>query len=150
MMAQDTAQALYDIEQIKQLKARYFRFLDAKQWSEWRKCFADDMHHYQHPDPQPRSTTGDQFVANISRLLDGTTTVHHGHMPEIELTSPTTARGVWAMFDWVDHNNTRTPERTHQGYGHYFEEYVKGADGGWRIKRLQLKRIRVEWLNAKR
>ena len=26
---------------------------------------------------------------------------HHGHMPEIELTSPTTAKGIWAMEDRV-------------------------------------------------
>ena len=26
-------------------------------------------------------------------------TVHHGHMPDIEITSPTTAKGIWAMED---------------------------------------------------
>ncbi len=28
-------------------------------------------------------------------------TVHHGHMPEIEITSPTTASGIWAMQDFL-------------------------------------------------
>lgn len=29
-------------------------------------------------------------------------TVHHGHMPEIDITGPDTARGTWAMFDYVE------------------------------------------------
>ncbi len=80
----------------------------------------------------------------LSKLLADTVTVHHGHMPEIALTSATTATGIWAMFDWVDWSKTATPERTFQGYGHYNEEYEKGADGRWRIKRLHLTRLRVD------
>ena len=29
-------------------------------------------------------------------LYDRVKSVHHGHMPEIEILSPTTARGIWA------------------------------------------------------
>ena len=34
--------------------------------------------------------------------VGGVVTVHHGHMPEIDVTSPTTATGTWAMavLDW--------------------------------------------------
>ena len=81
---------------------------------------------------------------SVSKLLADTVTVHHGHMPEITLTSATTATSVWAMFDWVDWSQSATPERTFQGYGHYHEEYEKGADGRWRIKRLHLTRLRVD------
>src|SRR5262249_27720878 len=79
-----------------------------------------------------------------SKLLADTVTVHHSHMPEIELTSATTAKGIWAMFDWVDWSKTATPERTLQGYGHYLEEYEKGADGRWRIKRIRLTRLPMD------
>ena len=41
MTPHETAQHLYEIEQIKQTKARYFRFLDTKQWTDWRTCFTD-------------------------------------------------------------------------------------------------------------
>ena len=33
---------LRDIESIKQLKARYFRFMDTKQWDEWQWVFTED------------------------------------------------------------------------------------------------------------
>jgi len=35
MTPQETGAALYELEQIKQTKARYFRFLDTKQWADW-------------------------------------------------------------------------------------------------------------------
>jgi hypothetical protein len=61
-------------------------------------------------------------------------------MPEIEITSPTTARGVWAMEDKL-----RWPERgtAMHGYGHYHETYEL-VDGAWRIKTLTLTRLRVD------
>src|SRR5229473_1028477 len=68
-------------------------------------------------EPEPASTTADAFVARVSTNLANVLSVHHGHMPEIELTGPTTARGVWAMFDWLDHQNEWNHVR--QGYGHY-------------------------------
>ena len=39
----DDAAALPEIEAIKQLKARYCRFLDTKDWAAWRGIFADDF-----------------------------------------------------------------------------------------------------------
>jgi hypothetical protein len=81
----------------------------------------------------------DQFVKNVSRTLTGVVSVHHGHMPELELTSATTARGIWAMADelyWPDGRVTK-------GAGHYEEEYAF-VDGAWRIARLRLTRLRIE------
>ena len=40
-------------------------------------------------------------MAFLEPVLQDVVTVHHGHMPEIELTSPTTARGIWAMEDML-------------------------------------------------
>jgi len=37
------AATLAEIEAIKQLKARYFRLLDTKQWDAWREVFSDDF-----------------------------------------------------------------------------------------------------------
>ena len=39
----DDATALLEIEAIKQLKARYCRYLDTKDWQAWRSIFADDF-----------------------------------------------------------------------------------------------------------
>ena len=61
-------------------------------------------------------------------------------MPEITITSETTATGIWAMEDkliWRDGS------RLH-GYGHYHETYRKGADGAWRIATLDITRLRLD------
>ena len=39
--------------------------------------------------------------AFMKAAVEHIVTVHHGHMPEIEITSPTAARGVWAMQDFL-------------------------------------------------
>jgi hypothetical protein len=60
-------------------------------------------------------------------------------MPEIELTSATTATGVWAMEDML-----RWPNGMElHGYGHYHETYEK-SDGRWRIRSTTLTRLRVD------
>lgn len=91
---------------------------------------------------EPITTSADDFVEYVSTLLTPMVTVHHGHMPEIELTGERTATGIWAMFDWVHNPDEAGPAM--QGYGHYHEEYEKGDDGQWRIKALRLTRLRVD------
>lgn len=39
----DAATTLWEIEAIKQLKARYCRYLDTKRWDDWRTLFTDDF-----------------------------------------------------------------------------------------------------------
>ena len=88
------------------------------------------------------------IVAFVSAALTGARTVHHGHMPEIDLTGPDSARGTWAMFDYVEWPATDSGDRVGlQGYGHYIEEYVR-EDGQWRIGRSRLERLRVDALGA--
>jgi hypothetical protein len=140
----DAVQRLLDIEAIKQLKARYFRCMDQKRWHEWGEVFARDAV-LEVPEANMVTTGRDAIVAGVSSLLEGARTVHHGHMPEIEVTGRDTARGTWAMFDYVEwppnaDDGTRVGL---QGFGHYFEEYVR-EDGEWRISRSRLVRLRVD------
>lgn len=144
---------LADIEAIRQLKARYFRHLDTKNWSEWRKVFTDDVEirvdvtvdkdgagglYPEHP------KGGDAFVAHISDFLKPPfMTVHHGHTSEIAITGPDTATGIWAMEDIV----SPTPDTTIWGYGHYHERYRKES-GEWRIAGFHLKRLRFDYGGA--
>ena len=86
----------------------------------------------------------DAIVASISGFLTGTRTVHHGHMPEIELTGPDTAHGTWAMFDYVEFPQSESGDRVGlTGYGHYHGEYIR-EEGEWRIARTRLVRLRVD------
>ena len=138
---------LEEIEEIKKVKARYFRLMDQKRWNEWRELFTEDVVAVYHGAPRGnqneeqaalRCEGREHLVTKVSSLLANVISMHHGHMPEIELTSPTTATGVWAMFDYL-----RFPASTLKGYGHYEEDYVKEA-GAWRIKRILLTRLHCD------
>jgi SnoaL-like domain len=139
----DMLQRLLDIEEIKQLKARYFRHMDWKEWDDWGQVFAVDAR-LEVPEADMVVDGRDNIVAAVSTALTGAITCHHGHMPEIEVTGADRARGTWAMFDYVDWPAGETnPRFGLHGYGHYIEEYVR-ADGAWRIARSHLRRLRVD------
>jgi len=129
-----------DIEAIKQLKARYFRTMDMKDWAGMREVFADDVTMDTTSSGGGVITGADEFMAFLSETLAGVVTVHHGHMPEIEVDSPTTASGVWSMEDML-----RWPDGSElHGYGHYHETYEK-QDGAWRIASSTLTRLRMDF-----
>ncbi|MBN7795603.1 nuclear transport factor 2 family protein [Parahaliea mediterranea] len=125
------------IEDIKILKARYFRYLDTKQWDKFADLFtADAVGVWDGFEEGGSRFEGGALIADtIRRKCADALTVHHGHMPEIQLTGATSARGVWAMYDYV-----KMPEVTFEGHGHYHEDYVLTNDG-WKIHRLRLTRL---------
>jgi uncharacterized protein (TIGR02246 family) len=128
-----------DITAITQLKARYCRTMDTKDWGAMRQLFADDVTIDTVESGGNVITGADQFMAFLKQSIADVLTVHHCHLPEIELTSPTTATAVWAMEDML-----RWPDGSElHGYGHYHETYEK-IDGRWYIKTLKLTRIRVD------
>ncbi len=143
--ADANVQMLLDIEQIKQLKARYFRLVDTKQWDDWARVFAVDAV-LEIPEGDLVHRGRDEIVANVSTIMAELRTVHHGHMPEIEITGPDSARGVWAMFDYVEWPAQDDHRVGLHGYGHYVEEYVR-EDGAWCIARSRLERLRVDPLD---
>ena len=140
------SERLIAIEEIKRLKARYFRCIDTKDWAGFQGVFAPDGTADFTPKGGDRSRWSATGAANVTKmvkdLVDPALTIHHGHMPEIELTSDTAARGVWAMEDliwWPE----GSPRKTLHGFGHYHETYEK-IGGRWFIKTLRLTRLRVE------
>ena len=141
VIADDSAAALLAIESIKQLKARYCRYLDAKDWAAWRSIFTDDFVSDTAEAGGKLIVGADDFVAftrnNIERRSQAT--AHQVHAPEIELTSATTAHGVWALQDVVRFG----PGVTLVGYGHYHETYENIA-GKWLIKSSKLTRLRED------
>jgi uncharacterized protein (TIGR02246 family) len=134
-----------DVEAIKQLKARYFRTMDGKEWDAMRRLFADDVVVDTSSSGGGVVEGGDEFMSFLRGVIGDVVTVHHGHMPEIEITSPTTATGIWSMEDML-----RWPNGAEMhGYGHYHETYEK-TDGQWRIKSMTLTRLRVDMDDAPR
>jgi uncharacterized protein (TIGR02246 family) len=130
-----------DLQAIRQLKARYFRTMDTKDWDGMRQVFTADVVMDTTESGGGLVTGADEFLAFLREALDGATTVHQGHMPEIELTSDTTATGVWALNDIVIWPNGMRLD----GYGHYHETYVKGPDG-WRIASSKLTRLHTDFV----
>jgi hypothetical protein len=131
------------IEDIKVLKARYFRLLDTKDWTAWEELF-DEQCEMRVGRSGPLIVGRQAWVDTVVRGLAGTRTVHNGSMPEITITGPREAEGTWVMTDYVD--NPDAPERSFRGYGHYFEQYVRSDDKGWLIKKLELRYLRRDAL----
>jgi SnoaL-like domain len=138
----DAAAELLEIESIKQLKARYCRYLDTKNWQAWRGLFTDDFVSDTSEAGGKRIQGADDFVAYTRGHLKSQPTVHQVHAPEIELTSPTTAKGVWALNDIV----RLAWGLNLDAFGHYDETYEK-VDGQWRIKSSKLTRLRMDFFN---
>ncbi len=134
---------LLAIEAIKQLKARYFRLMDTKQWAEWEQVFSEDARLQWGPGPRDFAEGRSAIVAAVSEALRDATTCHHGNLPEIELIDADHARGIWAMFDRVEH-----PDYLLEGFGHYHEEYVRERDG-WRIRSSRLTRLHRDFASRK-
>ena len=137
-----------DLDDICKLKVRYFRLMDQKQWAKWEDCFTTDVTAVYEGAPRLSPTDDSNAIALAGRrtlvaevtalLTDDVVSIHQGFMPEIELTSSTSATGVWAMFDYL-----RLPRCTFKGWGHYHEDYVKEGDQ-WRIKKIHLTRLHTE------
>lgn len=132
---------LLAIEDIKQLKARYFRYIDTKQWELLPSVFtADCAFGFEGvvPGQVSRYASVDDFVAGLKVILGDVTSVHHGHTPEITLSDPQTATGIWPMTDLLERPPGH-PLPSFTGYGHYYEEYRK--DDEWRIASVYLSRL---------
>jgi hypothetical protein len=136
-----TPEDLVQIEAIKQLKYRYIRFLDQKRW--------DDMAGIMTPDAVAAysggkySFDGRDAVVDFLRRSMGAETFHSSHKvhhPEIELLSPTTARGTWALDDVVIMTDF---ELTVRGAAYYEDTYER-VDGRWKIKTTGYKRLYEE------
>ena len=147
-----TRDELEAFEAIRQLKARYFRYVDTKQWDRFAELFCEDAI-LDVPVNRAEPLRGAAAIAErVQRGLSAMITVHHGHAPEIELRGADRARAIWPMYDRL---SSQTNELTadpvapgfgprYEGAGHYVEEYARGEDGRWRFARIELRRLHLE------
>lgn len=133
-----TPDDLVELEQIKRLKYAYARCLDLKCWDEIAGLFT--------PDAVAAYSGGgytfegrDAIVEFLTRSMGAETfhSSHKMHHPEIELTGPDTATGVWALDDTVIDTQWNI---TIRGASFYQDEYVK-RDGRWMIRRTSYRRV---------
>lgn len=143
----DNAARLVAIEEIKQLKAKYFYGLDHHDWDMWREeVWAPDAR-LEVVEMDKSVTPRDTLIEWVKAQSADQVSVHHGHTPIIEITSDTTATGLWAMEDRI-YRSKEYPLNGDTsyvlGFGHYHETYVK-LDVGWRIQSTRLTRLRTEY-----
>lgn len=135
----EPAVAVAAVADIKQVKARYFRAVDTKDWELLKAQLTDEVVVDTTGSGGPVFVGSEAFIAFLQLTLSPAVTVHHGHSPEIEVTSPTTATGVWAMQDLLIYPG----ESRVLGFGHYHETY-ESEDGPWRIASLKLTRVHMD------
>lgn len=140
-----TLEEMNDWVAISELKARYCRLLDAKDWQAWSDLFTDDFIGDTSEASGEIVKGKENFVAYVQKSLGKPSriTAHQVHSPEIELTSATTAKAIWAMEDVVRIAFFLNV----QGRGHYTETYEKQGDQ-WLIKSSKLTRLRVDLFNG--
>jgi uncharacterized protein (TIGR02246 family) len=123
---------------ITELKARYCRCLDTKDWAGYAAVFADDAVLDTTAAGGPRFEGRDVAVAGVRAAVERAITTHHVHSPEIAVDGDT-AHAVWAMQD----RNIWPEGRSLLGFGHYHERYVR-LNGAWLIVESRLTRINTE------
>ncbi|MFG2359030.1 nuclear transport factor 2 family protein [Streptomyces sp. NPDC048521] len=131
-------QRLADIEDIRQVKARYFRYLDSKQWSQLAALFTA------HPtiDVGAKYGSGEELAERTAALLGEAPTAHQGFLPEIQVHGDR-AEAVWAMEDYVSFPRGSSYKNGFHGYGEYRDTY-KRINGHWYIDSTVLSRFRVD------
>ena len=133
------AHELTDRDAICEVKARYCRFLDTKQWDAWGGLFTEDFVLDTSAAGGPPAITGrDAAVAMVRGSIETAHTAHQVHTPEITITGDR-AEAIWAMQDRVVFDNGHGIT----GYGHYTETYVKQG-GQWRIASSKLTRLHID------
>jgi hypothetical protein len=140
----DRLERLEAIEEIRNLKARYFRLMDTKQWEELCGIFASDLKVLT-PEGKVYAEGGDTYAAALRNSLEHAVSCHQGLAGEVEIDADGTARAIWAMQDiitWQD-RHPNTGWKSIVGRGHYHETYRREG-GQWRIATLTLTRLSLD------
>lgn len=131
---------------ICEVKARYCRMLDSKDWAGYADCFTEDFILDTRPSGGSIVHGRDEAVKMVRSSVETAKTAHQVHNPEIGFDSDG-AHAIWAMEDRV----VWGPERIEKmgtlgltGWGHYRERYRKCSDGKWRIAESALSRLHMD------
>ena len=142
----DAVERLTAIQEIRQVKAKYFWGLDHKDWDLWRREVWAPDGRLEIPEVNEVHEPLEKLIETVANHAADQVSVHHGHQPIFEFTSDSEAKVIWAMEDRL-YRSKEHPlydgSMLLHGFGHYHETYAK-LDVGWRIRTSRLTRLRVE------
>lgn len=145
----DQVGRLVELEELRRLKARYWRYVDTKQWDAFGALFTEEAT-FDDPAASFHCRGRAEIQSRISAGFSGVVTVHHGHQYELEIDeSGVRATGIWAMADLLvfpsgsTYPTASNPPSVVRGYGHYIERYERVA-GEWRFAAIELSRLHLE------
>ena len=129
------------IELIKQLKARYFRFLDTGDFAGLESVFAKDATAHFHGGSYEFTLNGWEDLEKFYRRAFTSTRfgMHTGHHPEISVDGEQ-ATGIWYLQDTFYYFKDNYVIR---GTSLYTDSYAK-IDGEWKISASGYKRLLEE------
>lgn len=150
----DTIDKLLIVNEIKNLKSSYCRFIDTKAWDDYAGLFTEDavMDVSVEVSAKPGTDEGifkgrAEIVGIVQRAVETAETAHQVHTPEVTVYSPISASAIWPMQDrlvWAEGKSPMPPIQTLTGFGHYHEEYIQ-HEGRWFISSLRLTRLLREF-----
>lgn len=134
-----TLQQLSDIEEIRQLKHRYFRCIDTGNEKELADVLAEDVTIDYRGGGYRVRVSGKANMINFiaSSFNSDVIAMHHGHSPEIRFTGPDTAEGTWYLED-----RFISLERMDDTVGSalYYDKYTRTA-AGWKLQHSEYDRV---------
>lgn len=151
------AERLSAIEEIRSVKARYWRGVDTGDGALVRSILAENCElDFRGCCTDPRS--GEDFLPTMNVVMRGRgswkadalseiVSAHHGHQSEITVTGPDAAGRIAASAIWAFTDRLWMPAGFRfallEGYGHYHDTYVMEADG-WKVQTCRITRLKVE------
>ena len=135
---------LVEIEAIKAVKYRYLRAVDTRDWDLIATTLTEDATSaYSSGKLSYNGRAAIIEFLSSSMPPEEMLSAHRVQHPEIELTSPTTAKARWALDDVVI---LQSAGITIRGAAYYEDELVK-VDGEWTIAHTGYRRLYEEMSN---
>ncbi|MDG4669260.1 nuclear transport factor 2 family protein [Mycobacterium sp. 236(2023)] len=132
-----TLEDLVAYHELSAIKARYCRTLDNKDWQGLAALLTPNVQFgLCDGASEPNVIVGrNEMLSTLRALVDGATTVHQVHCPEIDL-GDTGASVIWAVQDRAVYDNGISVT----GYGHYYERWVRRG-GSWQLASMMLSHL---------
>jgi hypothetical protein len=132
-------------EEIKELKARYFRFTDTHDFTAFGELFTADavLEAGELNGPTVVAAQGREAIVEQTRSASlGMTKIHHGHNSEITITGPDRASAIWSAEYIFYARISVKPQCMLHSYVYYYEDYRR-VEGTWLFDRVKIVNVQT-------